>query len=119
PSNLELALKQQRFVGHAVAIGDRRPFMSALLTIDAEQVKALASEVGEPADMAGLTKSDKVRAFFQQGVDEVNKSLSHVEAIKKFAILPADLSVDGGELTPTLKVKRKVVNDKYADVIEG
>jgi long-chain acyl-CoA synthetase len=119
PSNLELALKQQPFVGHVVAIGDRRPFMSALITIDAEQVKALAAEVGEPAEMSSLTKSEKVHALFQQGVDAVNKNLSHVEAIKKFAILPADLSVDGGELTPTLKVKRKVVNEKYADVIES
>ena len=58
-------------------------------------------------------------AIFQRGVDAVNQNLSNVERIKKFTILPADLSTDGGELTPTLKVKRKSVNEKYADQIEA
>jgi long-subunit acyl-CoA synthetase (AMP-forming) len=119
PSNLELMLKRQPYVGQVVAIGERRPFMSALLTIDPEQVAALAAAVGEPADMEGLARSEKVRDLFQRGVDAVNAELSNVERIKRFAILPADLSVDGGELTPTLKIKRKVVNEKYADVIES
>ncbi|MEA2646841.1 MAG: long-chain acyl-CoA synthetase [Chloroflexota bacterium] len=119
PSNIEVSLKRQPFVGQAVAIGDRRPFMAALLTIDAEQVKALADKVGAEADGEVLAKNDKVREIFQAGVDQVNASLSNVERIKKFTILPADLSVDGGELTPTLKVKRKVVNEKYADRIES
>jgi long-chain acyl-CoA synthetase len=119
PSNIEVALKAQPFVGNAVAVGDGRPFMSALLTIDAEQLDALAREVGEPADMEQLARSDKVREIFQKGVDAVNAKLSHVEAIKKFTILPNDLSVDGGELTPTLKVKRKVVGEKYGSQIEG
>ncbi|HEV3232146.1 MAG TPA: long-chain fatty acid--CoA ligase [Candidatus Dormibacteraeota bacterium] len=119
PSNIELELKRQPFVGQAVAIGERRPFMSALLTVDAERVADLAAAVGEPADMAVLTASDRVRALFQEGVDRVNGSLSNVERIKKFAILPDDLSIAGGELTPTLKVKRKVVNEKYAAVIES
>ena len=63
--------------------------------------------------------SEKVREIFQKGVDAVNQGLSNVERIKKFTILPTDLSVDGGELTPTLKVKRKAVNEKYADQIEA
>jgi long-chain acyl-CoA synthetase len=120
PSNIEVALKREiGFAGQAVAIGDRRPFMSALLTIDAEQVKGLAAEVGEPADMKALSESEKVHTLFQKGVDAVNRNLSNVEAIKKFVILPSDLSVDGGELTPTMKVKRKVVNEKYGDFIES
>ena len=119
PSNIETALKRAiPYSGQAVAIGDRRPFMSALLTIDVEQVDKLAGQVGESADMAKLAESEKVRALFQQGIDQVNAQHSNVEAIKKFAILPADLSVDGGELTPTLKVKRKVVNEKYGDLID-
>ena len=93
--------------------------MSALLTIDAESVKKLAGEVGEAADAAALARSEKVRALFQQGVDSVNANLSNVERVKAFAILPNDLSVDGGELTPTLKVKRKVVGEKYSADIEA
>jgi long-subunit acyl-CoA synthetase (AMP-forming) len=120
PSNIEVALKHAvPYSAQAVAIGDRRPFMSALLTIDPEQLNALANEVGEPADMAALSESEKVRAIFQRGVDAVNANLSNVERIKQFTILPNDLSVDGGELTPTLKVKRKVVNEKYARQIEA
>ena len=119
PSNIEVALKRQPYVGNAIAIGDRRPFMSALLTIDAEQVPALAEAVGAAPDIAALSTNDRVRAIFQAGVDAVNANLANVEMIKKFVILPSDLSVDGGELTPTLKVKRKVVGEKYAAQIEG
>jgi long-chain acyl-CoA synthetase len=119
PSNIEVALKRQPFIGNAVTIGDRRPFMSALLTIDAEQLKALASQLGAEPDSAKLARDDRVREIFQKGVDSVNADLSNVERIKRFTILPQDLSVDGGELTPTLKVKRKVVNEKYAGDIEA
>ncbi len=119
PSNLEVALKRLPFVGQAVAIGDSKPFMSALLTIDIEQVGALAQKVGEEPDMEALSKSEKVRGLFQEGVDSVNANLANVEKIKKFTILPSDLSVEGGELTPTLKVKRKVVNQKYGDQIKA
>ena len=119
PSNIEVALKHIPFVGQAVAIGDSKPFMSALLTVDAEQVAALAKKLGEEPDTEQLARSEKVRELFQQGVDAVNANLANVEKIKKFTILPNDLSVDGGELTPTLKVKRKVINEKYADQIKA
>ena len=119
PSNIEVALKRQAYVGQAVVIGDRRPFIAALLTIDAEKVPALAGEVGEPADIEMLSSSDRVREIFQKGVDAVNEGLSNVERVKKFTILGNDLSIDGGELTPTLKVKRKTVNEKYRDQIEA
>jgi long-subunit acyl-CoA synthetase (AMP-forming) len=119
PSNIEVALKHIPFVGQAVAIGDSRPFMSALLTIDLDQVAALAKQVGDAADILNLSQNEKVRELFQKGVDAVNANLANVEKIKKFTILPNDLSQDGGELTPTLKVKRKVVNEKYADQIQA
>ena len=119
PSNIEVALKRQAYVGQAVVIGDRRPFIAALLTIDAEKVLALAGEVGEPADIEMLSSSGRVREIFQKGVDAVNEGLSNVERVKKFTILGNDLSIDGGELTPTLKVKRKTVNEKYRDQIEA
>jgi long-subunit acyl-CoA synthetase (AMP-forming) len=119
PSNIEVALTRLPFVGQAVAIGDSRPFMSALLTIDIEQVAALAKRVGESADILKLSQNEKVRELFQKGVDAVNSNLANVEKIKRFTVLPNDLSQDGGELTPTLKVKRKVVNEKYADQIQA
>ena len=119
PSNIEVALKRQAYVGQAVVIGDRRPFIAALLTIDAEKVLALAGEVGEPADIEMLSSRARVREIFQKGVDAVNEGLSNVERVKKFTILGNDLSIDGGELTPTLKVKRKTVNEKYRDQIEA
>jgi long-subunit acyl-CoA synthetase (AMP-forming) len=119
PSNIEVALKRLPFIGQAVAIGDSRPFMSALLTIDIEQVAALAKQVGESADIFKLSRNEKVRELFQKGVDAVNANLANVEKIKKFTILPNDLSLDGGELTPTMKVKRKVINEKYAAQIQA
>ncbi|MGI8607607.1 MAG: AMP-dependent synthetase/ligase [Candidatus Dormibacteria bacterium] len=119
PSNIETALKQQPFVGTVVALGDNRPFMSCLFTIDPEQVAALAAEVDAEPDAAKLAENLKVHAIFQRAVDAINQNLSNVERVKKFTILPGDLSVDGGELTPTLKVKRKVVNEKYARQIEA
>jgi long-chain acyl-CoA synthetase len=118
PSNIELMLKRQPYVGSAIAVGDRRPFMSALLTIDPEQLEALRHEVGEISP-TGLHENIKVQEIFQRGVDAVNRDLSNVERVKKFTILPSDLSLEGGELTPTLKVKRKVVNEKYAKQIEA
>jgi long-subunit acyl-CoA synthetase (AMP-forming) len=118
PSNIEVMLKRQPYIGSAVAIGDRRPFMSALLTIDPEQVEALANAVGD-ADILRLHENLRVHELFQKGVDAVNQDLSNVERIKKFTILPSELSLEGGELTPTLKVKRKVVNEKYAAQIEA
>ncbi|MHB8507125.1 MAG: AMP-dependent synthetase/ligase [Candidatus Dormibacteria bacterium] len=119
PSNIELSLRRQPYVGHAVAIGDRRPFMAALMTIDPERITALAVAVGEAPDVAVLAASKRVRAIFQAGVDAVNANLSSAEQVKRFEILPADLSLEAGELTPTMKVKRRVINDRYAGVIEG
>ena len=75
--------------------------------------------MGEAADIEMLSSSGRVREIFQKGVDAVNEGLSNVERVKKFTILGNDLSIDGGELTPTLKVKRKTVNEKYRDQIEA
>ena len=119
PSNIEMALKRQPYIGSVVAIGDNRPFMSCLLTIDPEQVASLAATVGAEPDAAKLSQNLKVHEVFQRAVDAINQDLSNVERIKKFTILPGDLSVDGGELTPTLKVKRKVINEKYAGQVEA
>ena len=89
-------------------VGDRRPYLVALLTLDAEEAPALAEQLGiEGADVAALAKDERVHAEIQKTVDEVNSHVGPVEQIKRFEILPADLSQETGELTPTLKVKRE------------
>jgi long-chain acyl-CoA synthetase len=119
PANLENGLKQNRWISQAVVVGDRRPYLVALITLDPEEAPALAQQLGiEDADLASLAKDEKVRAEVQKTVDEVNSHVGQVEQIKRFAILDHDLSQETGELTPTLKVKRNVVHEKYADEVE-
>jgi long-chain acyl-CoA synthetase len=119
PANLENGLKQTRWISQAVVVGDRRPYLAALVTLDPDEVPALAQQLGleglSPEAMAG---DERVRTEIQRAVDEVNSHVGSVEQIKRFEILPRDLSHEGGELTPTLKVKRNVVHDKYAGVID-
>jgi long-chain acyl-CoA synthetase len=118
PANLENGLKQNRWVSQAVVIGDRRPYLIALITLDPEEVTALAEEVGVEPDIRAMADDEKVRAEIQKVVDQVNSQVGPVEQIKRFKILPADLSQETGELTPTLKVKRNVVNEKFADTVD-
>ncbi|MGH2802834.1 MAG: AMP-dependent synthetase/ligase [Thermoleophilaceae bacterium] len=119
PANLENGLKQSRWISQAVVVGDRRPFLVALITLDPEEAAALAGQLEiEDAEPASLAKDEKVRAEVQKAVDEVNAHVGPVEQIKRFEILDHDLSQETGELTPTLKVKRNVVHEKYADVVE-
>jgi long-chain acyl-CoA synthetase len=119
PANLENGLKQNRWISHAVVVGDRRPYLVALLTLDAEEAPALAGQLGlEGLDVEAMADDERVRAEIQKAVDEVNSHVGPVEQIKRFQILPWDLSQEGGELTPTLKMKRNVVHDKYARVID-
>jgi long-chain acyl-CoA synthetase len=119
PANLENDLKGSRWVSQAVMYGDRRPFPVALITLDAEEIAQFAQEHGLPGDMTSLAKEPEVRALIQTDLDRANAKYAQVEQIKKFAILDHDLSQESGELTPTLKVKRNVVNEKYADIFEG
>jgi long-chain acyl-CoA synthetase len=116
PANLENGLKQNRWISQAVVIGDRRPYLVALITIDPDELPAFAQEHGISPEE--VTSSDAMRAEVQRAVDEVNERVGRVEQIKKFTILPEDLSQATGELTPTLKVKRNVVNEKFADEVE-
>jgi long-chain acyl-CoA synthetase len=119
PANLENELKQNRWISHAVVAGDRRPYLVALITLDPEEAPALAEQLGlENADLPSLARDEKVRAEVQKAVDEVNSHVGPVEQIKRFEILDHDLSQETGELTPTLKVKRNVVHEKYAPLVE-
>ena len=117
PANLENGLKQSRWISQAVVVGDRRPYLVALITLDQEELPALAQELGVE-DQSTLPEDERVHAEIQKVVDEVNSHVGPVEQIKRFAILPADLSQETGELTPTLKVKRNVVHEKFAGVID-
>ncbi|MHB8717623.1 MAG: AMP-dependent synthetase/ligase [Candidatus Dormibacteria bacterium] len=118
PGNLEQALATHPVVGRAVAIGDKRPFMSALFTLDEEEAPRWARERGWPSDVEQLARHQPLLDELQAHVDRVNSRLSQVEQIKKFTVIPHDFQVND-ELTPTLKVKRRVVTEKYADLIEA
>jgi long-chain acyl-CoA synthetase len=116
PANLENGLKQNRWISQAVVVGDRRPFLIALITLDPEEIPAFAQEHGlQPEEVPG---SEQMHAEIQKAIDEVNSHVGRVEQVKKFKILPHDLSQETGELTPTLKVKRNVVNEKFTPDIE-
>jgi long-chain acyl-CoA synthetase len=118
PANLENDLKQSRWISQAVMYGDRRPYPVALITLDPEEIVHFAREHGLPEDPAALASEPKVRELIQGVVDLVNGRYARVEQIKKFFLLDHDLSQETGELTPTLKVKRNVVNEKYAAEFE-
>jgi long-chain acyl-CoA synthetase len=114
PANLENGLKQSRWISQAIMYGDRRPYPVALITLDPDEIAQFAREHGLPEDAAALAREPRVRELIQGVLDEVNARYATVEQIKRFFILDHDLSQETGELTPTLKVKRNVVNDKYA-----
>jgi long-chain acyl-CoA synthetase len=119
PKNIEGALKDSPLIGEAVVIGDRRKYLTALISLDPEKSVEFAKEHGLDKDK--LADSPQLRGVIQEQVDVVNKELARVEQIKKFTILKKPFAIDGDqpELTPTLKVKRNVVSKKYADVIES
>ena len=99
--------------------GDRKPYPVALITLDPEEIAPWAKNQGLPEDLGALSKDDTVRGLVQDELDRANSHYAQVEQIKRFEILDHDLSVDEGELTPTLKVKRNVIYDRYRDVFEG
>jgi long-chain acyl-CoA synthetase len=118
PANLENDLKQSRWISQAIMYGDRRPYPVALITLDPEEIVHFAKEHELHEDVASLAREPKVRELIQGVLDDVNQKYARVEQIKKFALLDHDLSQETGELTPTLKVKRNVVNEKYAELFD-
>ena len=115
PANLENDLKRSRWISQAVMHADRRPYPVALITLDPEEIVHFAREHGLPEDVGALHTEPKVVELVQGELDRVNTNYARVEQIKRFFILDHDLSQETGELTPTLKVKRNVVNDLYAE----
>jgi long-chain acyl-CoA synthetase len=119
PANIEAEFKQHPLVSQCVVIGDRRPYLVALVTLDPEEAAKYAAEHGLGDDPEALASDEGLRAELQAHLDKLNERFARVEQVKKFEILPRDLSQEGGELTPTLKVKRNVVADKYDPQIEA
>jgi long-chain acyl-CoA synthetase len=119
PSNIENYLKESPIIGHAMAIGDGRPYVVAVLTLDGEIAPVVARQLGvEFTDLADLAAKPEIRAMAQQAVDAANARLSRPEQVKSFELLPVEWTAESEELTPTLKLKRRVVNTKYADVVD-
>ncbi|HEV8651311.1 MAG TPA: long-chain fatty acid--CoA ligase [Actinomycetes bacterium] len=120
PANLETLLKRHPLVGQACAIGDRRPFVSALVVLDPEVAPAWAKQHDLPSvSVEYLAKDERVVAEVKRAVDDANEHVSQVEQVKKFVILPAEWTPASEELTPTLKLKRRVILEKYAAEIES
>jgi long-subunit acyl-CoA synthetase (AMP-forming) len=119
PQVLEGHLKGIPVVAQAVVIGDRRKYLSALLTLDPDRLKTEAELAGSAArSVDDASKCDVFKRHLEKQIETVNGKLARVQTIKRFAIIPKEFSIDGGELTPTMKVKRKVVNEKYSREIE-
>jgi long-chain acyl-CoA synthetase len=119
PSNIENLLKESPVVGHAMVFGDAKPYVVAVLTLDPEVAPAVAERLGVTwTDLADLSAAPEILAVVQQGVDAANERLSRPEQVKAWRLLPDEWTPESEELTPTLKLKRRVVNRKYTDVVE-
>ncbi|MQW75981.1 AMP-binding protein [Nocardioides sp. dk4132] len=120
PSNIENLLKESPVVGHALVFGEGRPYVVAVLTLDAEIAPVVAERLGlGTTDLAELAQHPAILAMVQQAVDAANARLSRPEQVKAFELLPVEWSPESEELTPTLKLKRRVVHTKYADVLDS
>lgn len=119
PQNLEAMLKSLPYVQSAVVVGDAKKYLCALLSPDVASIKRRAQEIGKSDEHALQLVNDKsIHKEIQAELEKINTKLAPVEQIKKFALLPHEFSIDSGEFTPTMKVKRKFVNQKYQHEIE-
>lgn len=119
PSELENELKFSPYITDAVVIGDKRPYLTVIIMIDQENVEKYAQDNDVPfSNYASLTRTTEVQALIQNVIDELNKKFARVEQIKKFFLLDTQLTAEDEELTPTMKLKRKLVQAKYAPQIE-
>ncbi|MBL0748768.1 AMP-dependent synthetase/ligase [Nocardioides baculatus] len=120
PSNIENYLKESPIVGHAMALGDGQSYVVAILTLDGEIAPLVAAKMGvEFTDLADLSTKPQIRAMTQAAVDAANERLSRPEQVKAWELLPDEWTAESEELTPTLKLKRRVVKTKYADVVDA
>ena len=120
PQNIENQLKFSPYINDAVVIGDARKYLTALIIIDEDNVVKYAQDNKvQYTTYASLTRTEEVKKLIAHEVREVNRSLARVETVKKFTILSKKLLEEDGEVTPTMKVKRKFINETFGQVIEG
>ena len=111
PQNIENDLKTSKYVSQALVVGDRRPYVAALVTLDEAEILRWASERGVEGDLASLSRDERVLELVQGVVDEANRERSRFEQVKRFALLPRDFTMEEGEVTPTLKLRRRAVSE--------
>ena len=119
PSQLEDVLASDPLISQAVVVGDNRSYIAALITIDQEAFPAWAEKHGKTGQVGDLLQDGDLVGAVQDAVDKANKTVSRAESIRKFKILAEEFTVEGGELTPTLKLKRNVVHERFSDDIEN
>ena len=119
PSNIENLLKESPLVGHALAYGEGKPYVVAILTLDPDVAPVVAGKLGlEYADLADLAQRPEILGVVGQAVDKANDRLSRPEQVKKWKLLPVEWTAESAELTPTLKLKRRVVHSNHADALD-
>jgi long-chain acyl-CoA synthetase len=121
PAVLEDRLRAHRLVSQCIVVGDQRPYIAALITLDEEALPAWLQSKGKPAGQSveDVREDPELQAEIDAAVKEANKAVSHAEAIKKFKILGTDFTEDNGMLTPSLKLKRAVVMKQFDSEVEG
>ncbi len=120
PAPIENMLRSIDGIAHAVVVGDRQKYLAALLTIDSERLLHLAERTGsELSNVSDAAKSELVRKYLDEEVERINKDLARVQTIKKFVVLSREFGIESGELTGTMKLKRKIVTTKFATEIAG
>ncbi|MBM2822926.1 MAG: long-chain fatty acid--CoA ligase, partial [Thermoleophilia bacterium] len=119
PQNIENELKMSKYVSQALVVGDKRPYVAALLTLDPDEIGRWATTEGIEGDVASLAGDMRVRELLQEVVDETNAERSRYEQVKRFAILPRDFTMADGEITPTLKLRRRAAIDHFQAEIEA
>ncbi len=118
PVNIENALRETRWISEAVVYGDRRPYLVGMLTLDPDEAPKLAAQLGVSPEPRAMAADEHVHEAIRADVEAANARFARIEQIKRFAILDHDLTQPAGELTPTLKVKRALVYERYADLFE-
>ena len=118
PQNIENDLKTSKYVSQALVVGDRKPYVAALITLDEVEVGKWAAERGIEGDIASLAEDERVRELIQSVVDEANRDRSRFEQVRRFAIMPRDFTMEHGEVTPTLKLRRRAVSEHFANEID-